>query len=217
MTGVIFTYSNSRSLQMKRKMLFVAIIILAFAALGAVSLGILLKNNGTSTQNSQSGSTDNQSNQTATQNSHERLLVTGLVQHPLNLTLDEIVALPKSTINAALYCVDYPISPLASGNWTGVRLAYLLQQAEVGQTAVKVAFYANDGYTTDLTVQAAMSNDILVAYQLNGKPISEQLRLVVPGRFGYKWISHLTAIELVDYDFKGKWEGMGYSDEGLIP
>jgi DMSO/TMAO reductase YedYZ molybdopterin-dependent catalytic subunit len=62
-----------------------------------------------------------------------------------------------------------------------------------------------------------MSEDVIIAYQLNDEPLQEQLRLVVPGRFGYKWISHLTMIELVNYDFKGKWESRGYSDEGLIP
>jgi DMSO/TMAO reductase YedYZ molybdopterin-dependent catalytic subunit len=185
---------------MKRKILVMGLLILAFAVLGTISFGFLFTNS-----------------QTTTQGTTGRLLVYGLVQHPLNLTLDEIAAMPKSTINATLYCVDYPTAPLASGNWTGVRLAYLLQEAGVNQTAVKVAFYADDGYTTDLTAQTAMSEDVIIAYQLNDEPLQEQLRLVVPGRFGYKWISHLTMIELVNYDFKGKWESRGYSDEGLIP
>jgi hypothetical protein len=72
-----------------------------------------------------------------------------------------------------------------------------------------------DGYTTDLTVQTAIGKDIIVAYQNNGVPITEGLRLVVPGTFGYKWISKLARIELVNYDFKGKWESAGYSDDGL--
>jgi DMSO/TMAO reductase YedYZ molybdopterin-dependent catalytic subunit len=189
---------------MKRKMLFMTLLILALSALGAVSFGILLKNSQTRTQN---GATAQEGG----------LLVYGLVQHPLNLTFDEIAAMPESTVNATLYCVDFPTAPRASGNWTGVRLAYLLQQAVVSQAALKVAFYAKDGYTTDLTVQTAMSKDIIVAYQRNGEPLQEGLRLVVPGRFGYKWISEMTRIELVNYDFKGYWESRGYSDEALIP
>jgi hypothetical protein len=40
--------------------------------------------------------------------------------------------------------------------------------------------------------------------------------LVVPGKWGYKWISQLTVIELVNYDFLGRWESAGYSDEADI-
>jgi hypothetical protein len=42
------------------------------------------------------------------------------------------------------------------------------------------------------------------------------LRLVVPGRWGYKWIHHLNKIELVNYDFLGKFESQGYSDSAEI-
>jgi DMSO/TMAO reductase YedYZ molybdopterin-dependent catalytic subunit len=151
-----------------------------------------------------------------TQGSTGRLLVRGLVQNPLNLTMNEIQTMPKTVVNEKLVCVDFPGAPIANGNWTGVQLAYLLQQAKVNQTAIKVAFYADDGYTTDLTVQDAMNENIIIAHELNGRPLAEGLRLVVPGRWGYKWISHLTTIELVNYDFKGTWESRGYPDEGRV-
>jgi DMSO/TMAO reductase YedYZ molybdopterin-dependent catalytic subunit len=125
--------------------------------------------------------------------------------------------MPKTTVDASLICVDFPASPVANGNWAGIQLSYLFQQATVKQSAIKVAFYAEDGYTTDLTVQDVMNEDIIIAYELNGKPLQEGFRLIVPGRWGYKWISHLVTIELVDYDFKGTWESRGYSDRAKIP
>jgi DMSO/TMAO reductase YedYZ molybdopterin-dependent catalytic subunit len=124
--------------------------------------------------------------------------------------------MPKTTVNAVLYCVDYPSSPVAQGNWTGVKLNLLLEEAGISSGAVKVAFTATDGYTTDLTVQTAMRQDIIIAYQLNGQSLSEGLRLVVPGKWGYKWISGIGQIELVNFDFKGFWESRGYSDEADI-
>ena len=145
------------------------------------------------------------------------MLVDGFVQRPLNLTFDELVAMPRSTVNAELYCVDAPGILLAEGNWTGVRLGLILEKAGVSPEAVKVAFYAEDGYTTDLTVTTAMREDIILAYEKDGEPLPEKLRLVVPGKWGYKWISRVTHIELVDYDFKGFWESRGYSDEADIP
>lgn len=142
-----------------------------------------------------------------------QLIVTGFVENPLNLSWAEIVALPQSTVNAALVCVDFPDQLVAAGNWTGVKLRLLLETAEISPEAIKVGFYATDGFSTDLTIEIAMRDDIILAYELNGKPLDEVLRLVVPGKWGYKWIHHVDRIELHNYNFIGKWESRGYSDE----
>ncbi len=150
-----------------------------------------------------------------------QLTVTGLVEHPLNLSLAEITAMPQTTVNAALICVGAPGSVVAEGNWVGVSLGLLLETAGVYPEAVKVAFYASDGFSTDLALDTASREDVIVAYEKDGAPLSETLRLVVPGKWGYKWISQVASIELVDYDFKGFWESHGYSDaadvEGVVP
>jgi DMSO/TMAO reductase YedYZ molybdopterin-dependent catalytic subunit len=198
MTAVMPYYSNTSepSPKMKKRALATALIILAVAISGT-AYGIMQM-------------------RPQAQGSTGRLLVHGLVQNSLNITMNEIHAMPKTVVNEKLVCVDFPGAPIANGNWTGVQLAYLLQQAKVNQTAIKVAFYADDGYTTDLTIQDALNESIIIAYELNGKPLAEGLRLVVPGRWGYKWISHLATIELVDFDFKGTWENRGYPDPGII-
>ena len=154
--------------------------------------------------------------------SEGQLTITGLVEHPLNLSLTEIAAIPQTTVNAALICVGSPGNVVAEGNWVGVSLWLLLETAGVSPDAVKVAFYASDGYSTDLSVETARREDVILAYEKDGVPLSEKLRLVVPGKWGYKWISQVAVIELVDYDFKGFWESRGYSDtadiaEGTVP
>ncbi|MBP1911073.1 molybdopterin-dependent oxidoreductase [Thermococcus stetteri] len=141
--------------------------------------------------------------------------VTGLVERPYNITLGELKAMPSKTLNAVLYCVDAPNKPRKNGTWTGVPLSYLLQKAGVKDGALKVALYASDGYTTDLYLRDVMEDEsIIVAYEYNGKEIDP--RLVVPGRWGYKWIKHLRKIEVVDYDFKGTWESVGYPDDAYV-
>ena len=144
------------------------------------------------------------------------VIVDGFVESPLNLTIDDIVAMPPSTVYGVLICVGLPTSPLEEGYWTGVRLGFILEQAGVSPEAVKVAFYADDGFTTDLPVTTAMRDDIILAYEKDGEPLAENLRLVVPCKWGYKWIRDLTHIELVDYDFLGHYESRGYSDEADI-
>jgi DMSO/TMAO reductase YedYZ molybdopterin-dependent catalytic subunit len=145
-----------------------------------------------------------------------RLIVDGLVQQPLNLTFDELANMPKSTVSAELYCVDNPKIPVVRGNWTGVRLGFLLQEAGISNAAVKAAFYAIDGYKTDLTISTAFHENIITAFERDGGLLPEGLRLVAPGKWGYKWISGLTHIQLVNYDFKGTWESRGYSDEADV-
>ena len=144
------------------------------------------------------------------------LVLEGLVEAPLNLTLDDLRAMDKTTEYVELYCVDYPTVPVEKGEWAGVRLRLLLEQAGVSPQAVKVALYDDYGYSTDLTLRTAIGEDIILAYERDGVPLDETLRLVVPGRWGYKWISGVTHIELVDYGFMGVWETRGYSDEADI-
>jgi hypothetical protein len=141
-----------------------------------------------------------------------RLIVTGLVNNPLNLSWADLVAMPKTTVNATLVCVDAPRTALMAGNWTGVKLRTLLENAEVSAVAIKVGFHAADGYSTDLTVETARRDDIILAYEKDGISLYS-LRLVVPGKWGYKWINQLIVIELFDYNFLGLWESQGYSDE----
>jgi hypothetical protein len=147
------------------------------------------------------------------------LAVTGLVDNPLNISLSEFKSMPQTTENATLYCVDFPTIPVAGGAmglWTGVKLSDLLHMAGVKPTAIKVVFYASDGYSTDLSLARAAQDDVLLAYSNNGTNLGEVLRLVVPGNWGYKWISQVARIELVDYNYLGFWESRGYSDEATI-
>ena len=142
--------------------------------------------------------------------------VTGFVDRPVNLTLEDIVSLPEVTVRANLICVGMPHTPLAEGNWMGARLRDVLETAGVSTGAVKVAFHAIDGFTTDLTLEDAYRDDIIVSYAKDGSPLEKTVRLVVPGKWGYKWIRELTTIELVDYDFKGYYESRGYTDSAEI-
>jgi len=150
-----------------------------------------------------------------------QLTLTGLVENPLNISLTEIRAMPQTMVNAALICVGPPAGLVTEGNWVGVSLALLLETVEVSPEAIKVAFYASDGFSTDLSLETAMREDVILAYEKDGETLSEMLRLVVPGKYGYKWISQVAMIELVDFDFMGFWESHGYTDkadiEGVVP
>ncbi len=150
-----------------------------------------------------------------TNNTDWQLSVTGLVENPLNLTLADLEAMPQTTEYAALYCVDTPSVMITAGNWTGVQLWTVLETAVVSPDAIKVAFFASDGYSTDLPIATAQQSYIVLAYELNGKPLTDGLCLVVPGEWGYKWIDLITNIQLVNYNYLGTEESLGYADNGV--
>jgi len=143
-----------------------------------------------------------------------RIGVSGLVNHTVVYTLNDIMTMPNVTVVAELVCVSG--RSLGTHNWTGVRLADLLNNAGVLDGVVKIAFTATDSYTTDLTLQDAMRDDVIVAFIKDGAPMGGNTKLVVPGKWGYKWIDDIAYIQLVDFDFKGTYETQGYSDDAFI-
>jgi len=150
------------------------------------------------------------------------IVIDGLVDRPLNLSVSNLLSMPSTSVNSPLYCVGGGTGyPVENGTWGGVRLKLVLEKAGIRSNAIKVAFYAPDGFSTDLTVQEAQRKDVIVAYKKDGEFLKDKngnpdLRLVVPGKWGYKWIRGLNHIELVDYDFKGFYESRGYPDEANI-
>jgi DMSO/TMAO reductase YedYZ molybdopterin-dependent catalytic subunit len=148
------------------------------------------------------------------------LVVDGLVSSQLTLTYNDLLEMPSKTVRAKLWCVDDPTGVSArTHDWTGVPLKDILEAAGVSDNAVKIAFYAADAYTTDLTPETALRDDIIIAYKKDGEFISKTedgyppTQMVVPSKYGYKWIKWLIHIEVVDYDFLGFYESRGYSDE----
>ncbi|UCG70558.1 MAG: molybdopterin-dependent oxidoreductase [Thermoplasmata archaeon] len=145
------------------------------------------------------------------------LIVDGLVENPLILNYENITGFPKISEIKTLICVA---GPSGTANWTGVRLKALLDMAVLKENAAEVVFYAADGYSSSLTIDYASGSDVILAYEMNGEtlPIDHgyPLRLVAPGKYGYKWVKWITHIEVVDYDYKGFWESRGYSDEADV-
>jgi DMSO/TMAO reductase YedYZ molybdopterin-dependent catalytic subunit len=151
---------------------------------------------------------------TATTSDQTVISINGLVNTPITIDLDELKSMPSVTLTSDITCVSGEW--LGTHNWTGVRLNYLLNLTGIQSSAVKVAFSATDGYKTDLNMDDVKRNDVLVAYLKDGAPMSEKTKLVVPGMWGYKWISSIERIWLVDYNYMGTWEGRGYPDAVTI-
>lgn len=146
-----------------------------------------------------------------------RLAVYGLVDHQLNLSYQDVLAMNSSTEKETIRCVT---GPSGTAVWDGVRLGAVLERAGISSGAQKVIFYGLDGYSTSLKVSDAIRSEVIIAYGMNNESLPPDqgypLRMVVPGEWGYKWAKWVYAIEVVDYDYRGYWEGRGWADDATI-
>ena len=148
-----------------------------------------------------------------------RLKVKGLVTQPLELTYDELTAMPSTTLHRDFQCVTGWRVP--DVEWKGVRLGDLLDRAGVQPTARAVRFTSFDGeYTESLTLDQARRTDVIVAYEMEGGPLSDEhggpVRLYVAPMYGYKSCKWLDGIELTKRVEPGYWEDYGYDVDGWV-
>ena len=142
----------------------------------------------------------------------------GLVEQPITLTYEEILALPKSIADARLTSVS---RWSVRGKWGGVRLGDLLAVAGIGPGAIHVQFISYRGiYTTCIPLDVALKERTLLAYEFDGELLDADyggpVRVFCPYLWGYKSAKSVVAITLEDHSIPGYWEVRGYPDEAQI-
>lgn len=153
-----------------------------------------------------------------------RLRVKGMVDQPIELSYEQLLALPQVERIITLSCVSNPVGGRYIGNaiWQGVKLIDVLELAGVNKNAEQLFSRSIDGWTCGFPLQVALDGrDALIAIGMNGEPLSLKhgfpARLVVPGLYGYvsatKWLSE---IEITSWDKEGYWIPRGWSREGPI-
>ena len=156
-----------------------------------------------------------------------RLTVDGLVRQPLSLSLEEIKALPART-QITLHSCDEGWS--AIGQWTGVPLGHLLQQADLMPNARYIVLHCLDQlerlpgragfYYESLDLFDAFHPQTILAYGMNGGTLpvghGAPLRLRVERQIGYKnakYVARIEAVDRLDHLGRGRggfWEERGY-------
>lgn len=168
-----------------------------------------------------------------------RLVVSGLVERPLELSLRELQNLPSESRVVTLECagngrwqLDPPVDgeqwqlgAVSTAEWTGAPLIDILDRAGIKPTAREVVLRGADGGTLDgrpeivrfersLTVDQIRESRALLAYAMNGEPLPIQhgypLRVVVPGWYGVTSVKWLTEIVVSDRPFQGYFQTERY-------
>jgi len=148
-----------------------------------------------------------------------RLEVTGLVDRPRTFTYQELAALPHAHETRDFHCVTG--WTVHNVRWSGVRLSHLLDLVAPQAAATAVRFTSlEQPYNDSLTLEQAQLHDVLLALEMDGKPLSRPhgspVRVVIPEMYGYKGVKWLTKIELLDHQPTGYWEGLGYDQDAWV-
>ena len=149
-----------------------------------------------------------------------RLKVHGLVENPMELSLDDLRARGKKTQTTLHHCIQ-GWSGIAE--WGGMPLAELIQLVRPKPEARAVVFYSfGDGaeggrFYDSLSIGNAAHPLTLLAYEMNFKPLTElhgaPLRLRVENQLGFKMVKWIQAIEFVESMSRiQKGEG-GYNED----
>ncbi len=170
-----------------------------------------------------------------------RLAVNGMVERELELSLDTLLNdFPKRTVMATLQCAgnrrdqliaiqeipgEVPWEAGAIGNafWSGVPLKEILNAAGIKIGAQYVAFLGaeevirhdeNVGFGGSIALDKALSNEVLLAYEMNGKPLEPihgfPLRVIAPGYIGARSVKWLTQISVQAFASKNYFQAHAY-------
>jgi DMSO/TMAO reductase YedYZ molybdopterin-dependent catalytic subunit len=163
-----------------------------------------------------------------------KLKVTGLVNAPKALSLDDLKKLGSSDLVAGFECSGNrgPLNGLSgNGRWTGVPLRAVLNSAGLKPSARDVVFFGADHgeeevewrtekYKIDyhfgrsIPREKALSAEPFLAWALNGAPLSRHqgapLRLLVPGWYGVANVKWLSEIHPQEEKYVGKYQTRWY-------
>ena len=148
-----------------------------------------------------------------------RLEIGGLVGKPRTFTYRELAALPRVHEVHDFHCVTGWTE--RNVRWSGVRLSHLLDLVQPQASAQAIRFTSlEEPYNDSLTLDQARQHDVLLALEMDGKPLSRPhgspLRVVIPEMYGYKGVKWLTKIELLESQPIGYWEGLGYDQNAWV-
>jgi DMSO/TMAO reductase YedYZ molybdopterin-dependent catalytic subunit len=163
-----------------------------------------------------------------------RFKVTGLVERPKSLSLDELKKSGSTELVAGFECSGNrgPLQGLCgNGRWTGVPLKTILDAAGVKAAAREFVFFGADHgeeeiewrtqkfkldqqFGRSLNREQALSGQPFLAYALNGEPLTRHqgspVRLIVPGWYGVANVKWLTQVHIQEEAYLGKYQARWY-------
>ncbi|MDA4124704.1 MAG: sulfite oxidase-like oxidoreductase [Thaumarchaeota archaeon] len=147
-----------------------------------------------------------------------RLKVDGLVSLPLEYTYAQLTSVPQTSYVKSFHCVTR--WSIKDAEWEGLPIRGLVEPAEPSSEARWAMFHCADGYTAPVPVEDALREDALLAFKVNGKPLSAEqgfpARPFMPHLYGWKSAKWLNRIEFIREYVDGYWEMYGYHERANV-
>ncbi|MBP0579424.1 sulfite oxidase-like oxidoreductase [Labrys sp. LIt4] len=145
-----------------------------------------------------------------------QLDIFGAVEHPVVWDFAQFSAQPQVTQVCDIHCVT--TWSRYDNHFEGLPALALAEIVRPKPEASHVVLHSADGYTTNLSMQDFLAEDVLIAHAWEGKPLTSDhggpVRLVVPRLYFWKSAKWLTRIEFSSHDKPGFWEVRGYHNRG---
>ena len=140
----------------------------------------------------------------------------GQVAREVVWTWPEFLALPRVRLTSDIHCVTR-WSKL-DNEWEGVHIREIMKHVQPLPAVKFVMQHADPDYTTNITLEELVDDDVLLALKHNGRDLEPDhggpLRLVVPKLYFWKSAKWLRAFEFLDVNPPGFWEQNGYHMHG---
>ncbi|MGZ4155195.1 MAG: sulfite oxidase [Actinomycetota bacterium] len=180
--------------------------------------------------------------------------VGGRVRRPVALGVDDLRSRPVVTQPVTMECAGNgrarlhprPLSQpwlneaVGTARWTGTPLGPILDDAGLEDDAIELLFAGQDhgvqggveqDYERSLSVSDAMRPEVILAYEVEGRPLPPQhgypVRLIVPGWYGMtsvKWLRSITAVsepfdgyQMWAYRLRDREEDEGQAVTRMLP
>ena len=146
-----------------------------------------------------------------------RLKVTGLVEKPLALTLDELRRYEPLDQFITLSCISNPVGGdlIGTTRWTGVSLQRLLPALRLKPSGSHFRIHAADGFFEVVPMATIRADQrVMLAYAWDGVPLTTEhgfpLRIYIPDVHGMKQPKWITGLEVTDHWEPGYWVERGW-------
>jgi DMSO/TMAO reductase YedYZ molybdopterin-dependent catalytic subunit len=143
-----------------------------------------------------------------------RLRIYGEVEHPAILSYQELLNLDQVHITCDIHCVTG--WTLLDSEWSGVRLATIMDRVRPRRSGGFIIFEAAGGYTSNVPISDSRKENVILAHSFFGEKLPQAhgapVRTVIPDRYFYKSAKWLGAVNVTARDQPGFWETQGYSN-----
>ena len=141
------------------------------------------------------------------------LKIEGLVEKPMLLSWQDFMALPQVEKVADFHCVT--TWSRFDNHWKGVSFQAICDLVKPEAEAKFVLFKSYDDYSTNLPLEVAI-DDALIVHEWEGKPLAREhggpVRVVVSKVYAWKGAKWVKDIIFLPHDNPGFWEVRGYSN-----